>query len=304
MGLFTKKRQESTSGSARGQPHAAAAASTSASGHHEPEQSKLHREAARGHLTWLRQWRWWIKVWGVDRRDSENRTALHLACANGHTAVVNFLLGLNCEVNPVDDFMKTPLMTAVEVQKEDCVAFLLKSGARVNMADANGNTALHLAVRSHNVRMVKLLLDHHANPVAKNKEGRTPLSFAVSEHQKEIEDCLLSRRPRLQPRDDYKRPSQPQAEPAVQKNTAEAPASGAQDITVHVTPQQAGAAGSVSGAPDVDRGDKLPATGAQQEEEKDSPTDSIIVIEVPCQLCHQSRKKALIFSHLQRRMFL
>ncbi|XP_030324513.1 putative ankyrin repeat domain-containing protein 30B-like [Calypte anna] len=257
--------------------------------------ARAEQAAPRGCLAWLRQWRWWIKVWGVDRRDSENRTPLHLACANGHTAVVNFLLGLNCKLNPVDNFMKTPLMRAVEVQKEDCVAFLLVSGARINMADADGNTALHLAVRSRNVNMVRLLLDHHANPVAKIKEGQTPLSMAVSEHQKEIADCLLNRRPRLQPRDDYKslvqtdednaiihgfsRPSQPQAEPAVQKNTAEAPAGGAQDITVHVTPQQAGAAGSVSGAPDVDGGDKLPAMGAQQEEEKDSPRDADLDIE-------------------------
>ncbi|XP_030324540.1 ankyrin repeat domain-containing protein 7-like [Calypte anna] len=115
MGLFTKKHRESTFGSALGQPHTAAAASTSARGHQEPEQSKLHRAAASGHLAWLRQWRWWIKVWGVDRRDSENRTPLHLACANGHTAVVNFLLGLHCELNPVDNFMKTPLMRVSEL---------------------------------------------------------------------------------------------------------------------------------------------------------------------------------------------
>ncbi|XP_030324393.1 ankyrin repeat domain-containing protein 26-like [Calypte anna] len=172
-------------------PCAAAAAGTSAPGPQQQGLGRLHRAAARGHLAWLRRWSWWIEIWGIDRRDRENRTPLHLACANGHTEVATFLVRHCCQLDAADSFGRTPLMMAVQFQHQACAGFLLKCGADPNLRDVVGNTALHLAVLSCSPEVVELLLDHNASLDAKNKEGFTPLSLAVSEGQVETAEFLL-----------------------------------------------------------------------------------------------------------------
>ncbi|XP_030324219.1 POTE ankyrin domain family member B2-like [Calypte anna] len=191
MGLFTKKQKLPRSGSAPGQPCGAAAAGTGAPEPQYQGLGRLHRAAARGHLAWLRRWRWWMEIWGIDRRDRENRTPLHLACANGHTEVVTFLVRHRCQLDAADNFGTTPLMMAVQFQHQACAGFLLKCGADPNLRDFVGNTALHLAVLSCNLKVVELLVDHNANLDAKNKEGFTPLSLAVSKGQAETAEFLL-----------------------------------------------------------------------------------------------------------------
>ncbi|XP_051499832.1 ankyrin repeat domain-containing protein 18A-like [Apus apus] len=163
--------------------------------------SRLHRAAARGDLAWLRRWRWGLRVLGIDSRDQEKRTPLHLACANGHADVVRFLVRQDCQVDLSDNWRRSPLMKAVQSQQEECVAVLLEHGANPDLQDADGNTALHLAVLSHNVDMVLLLLEHDADIDAENKEGCTPLILAVSEHHKEMAEVLLKIGADVQARD-------------------------------------------------------------------------------------------------------
>ncbi|NWX06686.1 ANKR7 protein, partial [Caloenas nicobarica] len=117
------------------------------------------------------------------------RTPLHLACENGHVDVVRFLVQANCQLNLADNF-RSPLMKAVQYQRERCVAMLLEHGADPNLADADGNTALHLAVLSPNMTVAWLLLEYNANIDAQNKEGFTPLNLAVSNHHEELVELL------------------------------------------------------------------------------------------------------------------
>uniref|UniRef100_A0A663N219 Uncharacterized protein n=1 Tax=Athene cunicularia TaxID=194338 RepID=A0A663N219_ATHCN len=182
-------QQESPSGSTLRQPCASA---TSAYELQEKDLGKLHRMAARGDLAWLRRWRWWLKRVGFDKQDKENRTPLHLACANGHADVVRFLVQENCQLNLVDNFGRSPLMKVSECQQEECAAILLEHGADPNLADADGNTALHLAVLAANAAVAVLLLEHHANADAQNQEGYTPLHLAVSKHREKVERLWLS----------------------------------------------------------------------------------------------------------------
>ncbi|NXD03203.1 ANR26 protein, partial [Certhia familiaris] len=97
------------------------------------------------------------------------RTALHLACANGHVDVVMYLVENKCKLNLFDNDNRSPLMKAVQCQQEKCVGILLEHGADPNLADADGNTALHLAVLSGNTAVAGLLLEYNASIDAQNK---------------------------------------------------------------------------------------------------------------------------------------
>ncbi|XP_064512139.1 ankyrin repeat domain-containing protein 26-like [Pseudopipra pipra] len=190
--LLSKKRRQSPSSTTSGQPWAATS-STSASELREEGLGRLHRAAARGDLAWLRRWRWYVKVVGIDRRDQEMRTPLHLASANGHADVLRYLLRKNSQPNLADNLKRTALMKAVQQEQEECVAILLEHGADPNLADAGGNTALHLAVLSKNTAVAGLLLEHNANSDAQNQMGFTPLKLAALLQHEEILECLLKK---------------------------------------------------------------------------------------------------------------
>ncbi|XP_032530346.1 ankyrin repeat domain-containing protein 26-like isoform X2 [Chiroxiphia lanceolata] len=190
--LLSKKRRQSPSSSPSGQPWAATS-SSSASQLREQGLGRLHRAAARGDLGWLRRWRWYVKVVGIDRPDQEMRTPLHLASANGHADVVRYLLRKNSQPNLADSFKRTPLMKAVQQEQEECVAVLLEHGADPNLADADGNTALHLAVLSKNTAVAGLLLEHHAKSDAQNQWGFTPFQLAALQQHEEILECLVNK---------------------------------------------------------------------------------------------------------------
>ncbi|XP_065596990.1 ankyrin repeat domain-containing protein 26-like [Cyrtonyx montezumae] len=154
------------------------------------ELSKLHRAAAAGVLVQVRQA---LKKYSIDGRDKEQRTALHLACANGHADVVTFLVENNCKLNLPDTDNRSPLMKAVQCQQEKCATVLLEHGADPNLADASGNTALHMAAVAPNTSLARMLIEHSAHIDAKNKEGCTPLILAVSEHHEEMVELLLKK---------------------------------------------------------------------------------------------------------------
>ncbi|XP_064495630.1 ankyrin repeat domain-containing protein 7-like [Pseudopipra pipra] len=115
--LLSKKRRQSPSSSPSGQPWAATS-SSSASQLREQGLGRLHRAAARGDLGWLRRWRWYVKVVGIDRPDQEMRTPLHLASANGHADVVRYLLRKNSQPNLTDNFKRTALMKVCGMPSE------------------------------------------------------------------------------------------------------------------------------------------------------------------------------------------
>ncbi|XP_009979761.1 PREDICTED: ankyrin repeat domain-containing protein 26-like [Tauraco erythrolophus] len=147
----------------------------------------------------------WGRRGGRELAAAWQRTPLHLACANGHVDVVTYLIENKCKLNLFDSDNRSPLMKAVQCQREECVAILLEHGADPNLADVDGNTALHLAVLSPNTAVAGLLLEHNANIDAQNKEGCTPLVVAVMEHQEEIVEFLLKRGADVHARDQCER---------------------------------------------------------------------------------------------------
>ncbi|XP_016079071.1 PREDICTED: ankyrin repeat domain-containing protein 26-like [Miniopterus natalensis] len=122
-----------------------------------------------------------------------HRTALHLACANGHPEVVTLLADSKCQLNLCDTENRTALVKAVQCQQEECAAILLEHGADPNVMDIDGNTALHYAVLGENIGIIAKLLSYKATVEAKNKDDLTPLSLAKSRNKEQMVELLLNR---------------------------------------------------------------------------------------------------------------
>uniref|UniRef100_A0A4W2HSM8 Ankyrin repeat domain-containing protein 26-like n=1 Tax=Bos indicus x Bos taurus TaxID=30522 RepID=A0A4W2HSM8_BOBOX len=153
---------------------------------------KIHKAAIVGNVAKVQQILLLGKN-GLNDRDKMNRTALHLACANGHSAVVTLLLERKCLLNLCDNENRTALMKAVECQEEECATLLLEHGADPNVMDVSGNTALHYAVFCQNISLAAKLLSYDANIEARNKDDLTPLSLAVSERKQQMVEFLAKK---------------------------------------------------------------------------------------------------------------
>ncbi|XP_068416425.1 ankyrin repeat domain-containing protein 26 isoform X1 [Eschrichtius robustus] len=153
---------------------------------------KIHKAASVGNVAKVQQILLLGKN-GLNDRDKMNRTALHLACANGHPAVVTLLVERKCQLNLCDNENRTALMKAIQCQEEACATILLEHGADPNVMDVSGNTALHYAALYQNISLAAKLLSHDASIEARNKEDLTPLLLAVSENNQQMVEFLVKK---------------------------------------------------------------------------------------------------------------
>ncbi|XP_029093604.1 ankyrin repeat domain-containing protein 26 isoform X4 [Monodon monoceros] len=153
---------------------------------------KIHKAASVGNVAKVQQILLLGKN-GLNDRDKMNRTALHLACASGHPAVVALLVERKCQLNLCDNENRTALMKAIQCQEEECATILLEHGADPNVMDVSGNTALHYAALYQNISLAAKLLSHDANIEARNKEDLTPLLLAVSENNQHMVEFLVKK---------------------------------------------------------------------------------------------------------------
>lgn len=94
----------------------------------------------------------------VGYRDNETGiTPLHMAVAEGKTAVAKFLIEKGVYVNAVDREGQTPLMKAAMQGDRGMVELLLDKGADVRMSDMGGRTALYWALANKHDDIAKIL---------------------------------------------------------------------------------------------------------------------------------------------------
>ncbi|XP_037671089.1 ankyrin repeat domain-containing protein 26-like [Choloepus didactylus] len=165
---------------------------------------KIHRAASRGKVAKVQQ----ILLLGengVNDKDKKNRTALHLACANGHAEVVTLLVERKCQLNFYDNEQRTALMKAVQCKEEECATILLQHGADPDIMDASGNTALHYAVCAQHIPIAAKLLSYNANIEARNKNDFTPLLLAIHENEQQMVEFLVKKEANIHAVDKAKR---------------------------------------------------------------------------------------------------
>jgi ankyrin repeat protein len=98
------------------------------------------------------------------------------AASSGKKEFVELVLDKGADVNAVDRFGNTAVLTAARLGTVDVAALLLAKGAKVKVADNEGMTPLH-AVGTKAV--AEMLLAQGADVNAVNQEGETPLYLAV-----------------------------------------------------------------------------------------------------------------------------
>ncbi|CAH3040637.1 unnamed protein product [Porites lobata] len=151
---------------------------------------------------------------GADVNASTNydgRTPLHIACMEGNTEAVKFLLEHGASTQVKDRFKSSPLDDAIKFRHKEIVKILRKAGAHLmktsietavelcrlaaknrvedlhmwqlanvdfNCCDYDKRTPLHVAVCRNNVETVAFLLEHRVDPYLRDVFGNTPLDNA------------------------------------------------------------------------------------------------------------------------------
>ncbi|VDI66405.1 60kDa lysophospholipase [Mytilus galloprovincialis] len=151
--------------------------------------------------------------------NQDGRTALHVACREGHLEVVQYLLQHGASVHAKDLDKKTPLMDAVQNKHFSIISILVQTGAIItlqpvilamelcraasqedvdtlkawkiagadlNESDYDNRTALHVAVSLGHVETVKFLLDNGASWMLNDAFGKTAEEHAELLGREEI----------------------------------------------------------------------------------------------------------------------
>ncbi|KAL9616713.1 MAG: hypothetical protein Q9160_008433 [Pyrenula sp. 1 TL-2023] len=129
----------------------------------------------------------------IGARDSEGLEALHIATCIGKTANICLLLDHGASVNAKTKTGSTALVFAVSREYKSVVELLLANGADVDSRDEDGLGSLHLAAYAGYAGMVRLLLDYGANIYAHDNEGRAPLHIALYKGNQAVVELLLER---------------------------------------------------------------------------------------------------------------
>jgi ankyrin repeat protein len=111
-------------------------------------------------------------------------TPLHVASQKGHLSVVNALIAARAVVDRVDADGFTALMMAAACNHEAVVSVLHRvAGASVHHANNQGATAMHMAAQHGHVGVVRVLLRARDNPnvVTTGGRGSSPLNLASSQ---------------------------------------------------------------------------------------------------------------------------
>ncbi|KAM6124599.1 CARD- and ANK-domain containing inflammasome adapter protein-like [Pterocles gutturalis] len=157
----------------------------------------------------------------INALNSSSETLLHVAAANGHPTIMEYLISKGAKIDVKDKKGRTPLHRAAGKGHGDAVKVLLRHGAYMYSLDTEGKTPLHLAAQNNHSHILKMLLKEEARSYrnrhnflhmaalkdesslakmllkasafadGKDERGQTALSYAVSQGFESTAKVLL-----------------------------------------------------------------------------------------------------------------
>nr|XP_025045650.1 ankyrin-3-like [Pelodiscus sinensis] len=162
-----------------------------------------------------------LKKNDINAVNSSNETLLHIAAANGHATIIEYLINKGAELDVKDKKGRTPLHRAPEKGQDDAVDVLLQAGTYIYSLDKEAKTPLHLAAQNDHIHILKrilkeevrcyknrqnflhmaalkdesnlaqMLLKNGATVDAKDEKGQTALGYAISQGSEKTVKVLL-----------------------------------------------------------------------------------------------------------------
>ena len=116
----------------------------------------------------------------VNRQDEAGNTPLHMACQNGNTHMVRYLVEeRKCDFNVANNKGELPLHLACKHRYSKTIVRLVSVGCDVNRQDEAGNTPLHMAFQNSRTYIVQYLVEEKKCDVnVANNKGELPLHLA------------------------------------------------------------------------------------------------------------------------------
>nr|POE47717.1 ankyrin repeat-containing protein c6c3.08 [Quercus suber] len=132
----------------------------------------------------------------ITREDEDGRQPIHWASSYNRLQIVEYLAEQKgFDIDAQDGAGWTALMMAASLKEGDAlVDFLLLTGASVDVKTNNGQTALHYASSKSNLDTVKKLIAHEASARVKDRRGQLPLHRAAAVGNVPIVKVLLENR--------------------------------------------------------------------------------------------------------------
>lgn len=133
----------------------------------------------------------------IHAKDRNGNTPLHIACTNGWSDLVEFLLKLGAQVDERNNSGNTPLhLVCKRGYEEDIriITTLYRSGASLKSLNDSGNTPLHLACfpvfSNGSLMIVRSLVAKGSSIHQQNLKGETPKDLACKGENQEIIEFL------------------------------------------------------------------------------------------------------------------
>ncbi|UKJ90649.1 serine/threonine-protein kinase ripk4 [Theileria orientalis] len=140
----------------------------------------------------LEKWNVKLEASFIDKRDSFERTPLHLACYEGHLEAAKLLIKYGANVQSHAKNGMTCLHFASQKGHLELVKLLCKHGIKVNTQTNNCMTALHFAISNGHVECALFLINKGAKQKY-NKKGELPLDMASEDVKNKLEEGLKDR---------------------------------------------------------------------------------------------------------------
>lgn len=151
---------------------------------------KLVREAAQGHLDFVRQ--------HLDANPSQvdvmsgGKACIQVASHQGHVELVSYLISKGANVNAVDKEGDSALHYAAFGNQPATMRVLLQHGAEVNFLNSSHCSALHICAHKKTPHCVRELLQHSANVNIQDSYGDTALHDAIGKENTEVVELLCN----------------------------------------------------------------------------------------------------------------